>query len=714
MLLRELYEQDGKTAVLAFGRLNPPTIGHAKLVDTITSIAGDHFLFLSHTQKPKTDPLDFATKKKFAEQFFPGITIGHEAVKTPIQALEQLQAAGYTDVIFVAGSDRVEGFQKLFDTYNGQPDKTGKIPFKFNSIRVVSAGDRDPDADDVSGMSASKMRVAAASGELNSFAQGVPDKRLAKTMYNAVRAGMGVKYKEPVEEWIGPALKGSKYAFYIAKFFWNNKWAITFLAATWKTIDWIGDAIAFVKKYTDNPIVQGLLRYGLPAVAIAVALYGGKKLYDRLLKVQDEKELENVLKEFDSDKKEIEKLEAELDNMITDKKEDASPEEEDEFHRELDKLVHKTFGHSSDEKKMKKKKINTEDIDQLSEFDVNDTSNDDTFILTAQTVEENLADGKIKYNAPNFEYEWEEAVRYPEFNKLGKQAWIELASKGRAVTIRSTKDINNTDAADPDSFKLLDKNKQKRVLDQLKKNNVEMPIIALYSDGYKELVGGNTRLTALMSQQGKATVWQFEVPDEVAELAENFSENKKEGNIISPPGNTVGLNVFKIPSEQREKLNGTTVYHQTKKLDKILQSGGLRPRADVSGEREFALNDIRAGKDWRTPKGIFVSKSSGNWFGDEISFKIEPSDKIYYVYRPGGYLLIVNPISADRFLSADPIGENFADGKNPGRKGLAKRSGVNTKASVSSLRKTAKNSSGEKQRMAHWMANMKAGKAKKE
>jgi hypothetical protein len=95
--------------------------------------------------------------------------------------------------VFVAGSDRVEGFQKLFDTYNGQADKTGKVPFKFNSIRVVSAGERDPDADDVSGMSASKMRALAAQGELESFAQGVPDKRLAKTMFDAVRNAMGVK-----------------------------------------------------------------------------------------------------------------------------------------------------------------------------------------------------------------------------------------------------------------------------------------------------------------------------------------------------------------------------------------------------------------------------------------------------------------------------------------------------------------------------------------
>lgn len=200
MLLRELYEAPKKQAVLAFGRLNPPTIGHAKLVDAIKKQDGDHYLFLSQTQKPKTDPLDFATKLKFAKQFFPGINIGHQSVRTPVQALEMLQGLGYTDIIFIAGSDRVAGFQKLFDTYNGQPDKSGNVPFKFDSINVLSAGERDPDADDVSGMSASKMRAAAAAGELETFAQGVPDAKLAKTMYDAVRKGMGVKDVEPVEE----------------------------------------------------------------------------------------------------------------------------------------------------------------------------------------------------------------------------------------------------------------------------------------------------------------------------------------------------------------------------------------------------------------------------------------------------------------------------------------------------------------------------------
>jgi hypothetical protein len=135
---------------------------------------------------------------------------------------------------------------------------------------------------------------------------------------------------------------------------------------------------------------------------------------------------------------------------------------------------------------------------------------------------------------PQFDVEWDEAARYPEFEKLGKKAWIKLAKKGKAVTIKSAKDINNTDAADPAAFKNLDKNKQARALAQLKSGDIEMPIVAVYSDGYKELVGGNTRLTAMMSQQGKATVWQFEVPDEVAELAENFADGKKKGK--SKPG----------------------------------------------------------------------------------------------------------------------------------------------------------------------------------
>jgi len=125
---------------------------------------------------------------------------------------------------------------------------------------------------------------------------------------------------------------------------------------------------------------------------------------------------------------------------------------------------------------------------------------------------------------PQFDVEWDEAARYPEFVAIGKDAWVKLAKTGKAVTIKDASDIENTDAADPDSFKELDPAKQKRALAQLEKDEVEMPIVAVYSDGFKELIAGNTRLTAMMAEKGKATVWQFDVPDEVAVLAEAVSQ----------------------------------------------------------------------------------------------------------------------------------------------------------------------------------------------
>lgn len=136
------------------------------------------------------------------------------------------------------------------------------------------------------------------------------------------------------------------------------------------------------------------------------------------------------------------------------------------------------------------------------------------------------------YVKPQFDVEWDEAQRYPEFEKLGKEEWIKLAKTGKPVTIKTAKDINNTDAASPESFYDLDKSKQQRALQQVARAEVEMPIVARYSDGYKELLGGNTRLTAMMLRKGSATVWQFDVPDEI--LDENFADGKVKGK--SRPG----------------------------------------------------------------------------------------------------------------------------------------------------------------------------------
>lgn len=183
MKLRELFEAVDKTAVVAFGRLNPPTIGHEKLVNAIKKVPGDHFLFLSHTQNHKDNPLSFEQKQKFASAFFPDITIGDSAVRTPIDMMKKLEADGYTKIVYVAGSDRVDTFENLLKQYNGKD-------YNFNSITVINAGARDPDAEGAEGMSASKMRDAAVRDNFEEFARGVPAVELADEMFQAVKLGM--------------------------------------------------------------------------------------------------------------------------------------------------------------------------------------------------------------------------------------------------------------------------------------------------------------------------------------------------------------------------------------------------------------------------------------------------------------------------------------------------------------------------------------------
>ena len=202
MLLNELLEAPSKkTAVVAWGRMNPPTIGHQKVIDVVNQHAqkfmGDPILFLTKTQKPKTDPLSFAEKLHFAQEMFNIPVDRNTNVKTIIQMFEMLQGKGYDNVIVVAGSDRVQQYQDLIDKYNNKPDQKGNIPFKFANAKVVSSGERDPDAEGVAGMSASKLRQFAANDDFDSFAQGVSGgETLAKQMFARVRKGMGLEVNE--------------------------------------------------------------------------------------------------------------------------------------------------------------------------------------------------------------------------------------------------------------------------------------------------------------------------------------------------------------------------------------------------------------------------------------------------------------------------------------------------------------------------------------
>jgi len=202
MHLRELFlrEDDRSTAVFAFGRFNPPTIGHQKLLDKVISMAkqvnGKGYIFLSQKQNNKTDPLSFKEKQDYLKMFYPQLAIGDAGVKTIIQALQKIQAEGRTRIVMIAGSDRVMEFQKLLNQYNGKPDKQGNDLYKFDSIDVVSAGERDPDQEGASGASASKARELANKGQEHEFSKIIMGGNNGKKLYDIIQDRLGKQIDE--------------------------------------------------------------------------------------------------------------------------------------------------------------------------------------------------------------------------------------------------------------------------------------------------------------------------------------------------------------------------------------------------------------------------------------------------------------------------------------------------------------------------------------
>jgi hypothetical protein len=185
--------------VFTFGRMNPPTIGHQKLVDKVKAEAKKQgampHVYLSHTQNAKKDPLDYNTKIRFARKAF-GPSVTKSASKTIIQVLQELEKMGHTEATLVVGSDRVGEFKTFLNKYNGKD-------FTFKKIKVISAGQRDPDAEGASGMSATKIRGLAQAGELEEFGKGLPSSLKAndtKAIYNKVRKVMGITESVEIED----------------------------------------------------------------------------------------------------------------------------------------------------------------------------------------------------------------------------------------------------------------------------------------------------------------------------------------------------------------------------------------------------------------------------------------------------------------------------------------------------------------------------------
>ncbi len=181
-----------KTIIFAFGRMNPPTNGHGKLIAKVKRMAqqqrADHLIVASHSFDKLKNPLEPSKKLKHLQAMFPGTNFATSDKNNPnfIKQLGLLTGK-YDNVIMIAGSDRVQDFQRLLDTYNGKD-------FTFKSAKVVSAGERDPDAEGVAGISASKMRLYAKNNEFSNFKRGLPTGyRGAKQLFKDVRAGMELK-----------------------------------------------------------------------------------------------------------------------------------------------------------------------------------------------------------------------------------------------------------------------------------------------------------------------------------------------------------------------------------------------------------------------------------------------------------------------------------------------------------------------------------------
>jgi hypothetical protein len=190
-MVSEEYLQEAKSVAFTFGRFNPPTIGHEKLINKVKSVsANDYKIYLSRSEDPKKNPLSARQKLTYMKKMFPSHARNIEINPTNmvLDLATDLHKKGYTDITMVVGSDRVREFEGILKKYNDVKSRHGY--YNFDNINVVSAGERDPDAEGASGMSASKMRAAAAKGDLQSFRKGLPTGVDAMKIMNDVRKGM--------------------------------------------------------------------------------------------------------------------------------------------------------------------------------------------------------------------------------------------------------------------------------------------------------------------------------------------------------------------------------------------------------------------------------------------------------------------------------------------------------------------------------------------
>ena len=191
----EKPKKTGETLTVGFGRFNPPTVGHEKLLNTISQTAGkggQYRIYPSRSEDPKKNPLPAGEKVQYMRKAFPqhaNAIVDDENTRNIFDVLKAADAKGFSNVNIVVGSDRVKEFENLANKYNGQL-------YNFDKINIVSAGERNADAEGVEGMSASKLRKAALEGDFASFRSGVSknlDDKTTRQLFDTIRKRMNVK-----------------------------------------------------------------------------------------------------------------------------------------------------------------------------------------------------------------------------------------------------------------------------------------------------------------------------------------------------------------------------------------------------------------------------------------------------------------------------------------------------------------------------------------
>ena len=189
---------EDKHIVFSYGRMNPPTAGHSKVVDKVKShadkIGANHAVVVSHSQNNKTDPLHHEHKKEYLRHIHPDVNFEHSTKDHPhfLAQLKKFNHEGHTHATMVVGSDRVKQFKSLAHKYNGKE-------YNYKKINILSAGHRDPDAEGVAGISGTKMRAHASGNDFKSFKSGLHPNHSdehAKKLYKATRQGMNLQKEE--------------------------------------------------------------------------------------------------------------------------------------------------------------------------------------------------------------------------------------------------------------------------------------------------------------------------------------------------------------------------------------------------------------------------------------------------------------------------------------------------------------------------------------